>query len=114
MRKICLGLALWTAVLTVPASATDIKVVTPKELWNLFEKPGRPKYPYEARRSRTTGSGIFRMYIDPDGHVRSVAVMKSTGSKVLDLAAAAGLYQSRMKPGRRLEIDMPVRFTMSR
>jgi hypothetical protein len=44
-----------------------------------------------------------------------VAVMKSTGSKILDLAAAGGLYQSKLKASnKRREIDMPVTFTMTR
>jgi TonB family protein len=104
------------AILGVAASANavDVKVVTPRELWALFDKRMVPIYPYEARRGHIEGAGIFRMYIDADGVVRSVAVMKSTGSKILDLAAAGGLYRCHGKPGRRREVDMPVRFTMTR
>jgi TonB family protein len=94
--------------------AIDVKVVTSKELWALFDRKALPIYPYEARRGHITGSGIFRMYINPDGGVRNVAVMKSTGSKILDLAAAGGLYRWHAIPGRSREVDMPVRFTMSR
>ncbi|MDQ6655368.1 MAG: energy transducer TonB [Verrucomicrobiota bacterium] len=96
------------------SSAVEMKVVTPKELWGLFDKHGIPQYPYEARRSRIEGTGLFRMYIEADGNVRTVGVMKSTGSAILDLAAAGGLYQWHAKPGRRREVDMPVRFKMSR
>lgn len=92
----------------------DTKVVTPKELWAMFPTKALPLYPYEARRARATGSGIFRMYIEPDGRVRAVGVMKSTGNKELDLAAAGGLYRWRAFPGKRREVDMPVSFTMSR
>jgi len=99
---------------TVSANAIEIKVVTPKELWTLFDRKALPIYPYEARRGRIQGSGIFRMYINLDGSVRTVAVMKSTGSPILDLAAAGGLYRWHAKSGRRREIDMPVRFTLSR
>ncbi len=94
--------------------AVEIKVVTPPELWALFDRKAWPIYPYEARRARSTGSGIFRMYIEPDGHVRAVGVMKSTGSKFLDLAAAGGLYRWHAIPGKRREVDMPVTFTMTR
>ena len=93
--------------------AVESRVVTPQELWSLFEKRPSPFYPYEARRARTTGSGLFRMYVNRDGTVRAVGVMKSTGSKALDLAAAAGLYRSRLKPGRNREVDIPVAFTMT-
>lgn len=94
--------------------AADTKVVTPAELTSLFVKRGLPQYPYEARRAYQSGTGLFRMYVEPDGQVRTVAVMKSTGSKILDLAAAGGLYQWRAKPyPKRREIDMPVRFSMA-
>jgi len=96
------------------SSAGEIRVVTPKELWALFDKRGIPQYPYEARRAHATGSGIFRMYINADGSVRTVGVMKSTGNKILDLAAAGALYQWHAKPGRRREVDMPMGFRMSR
>ena len=101
-----------TVTCLVPSYGAEIKVVTPKELWAIFDKKMIPVYPYEARRARITGSGLFRMYINPDGSVRTVAVMKSTGSKILDLAAAGGLYHCHAKPGRRREVDMPVTFTM--
>jgi len=104
-----------TMLLCSNARGTEVKVVTPQELWVLFDKKGTPQYPYEARRSGITGSGIYRMYIDPDGNVRTVGVIKSTGNKFLDLAAAGGLYQWHAKPtGKRREIDMPVTFTMKR
>lgn len=96
------------------ALCVDTKVVTPTELWALFPTKAVPIYPYDARRARATGSGIFRMYIEPDGRVRAVGVMKSTGNKDLDLAAAGGLYRWRALPGNRREVDMPVTFSMTR
>jgi TonB family protein len=80
----------------------------------MFLRFGRIEYPYAARRTRRTGSGIFRLYIHPDGKVKTVGVVKSTGHADLDLAAAAGLYHCLAKPGGRREVDMPVTFTMSR
>lgn len=91
-----------------------VKVLTPDEVLALFPTKVRPIYPYEARRARATGTGIFRMYINPDGTVRTVGVMKSTGNKDLDLAAAAGLYRWKAIRGKRREVDMPVTFTMGR
>ena len=100
--------------LRATAFSVETKVVTPQELWALFPVKAAPLYPYDARRARATGSGIFRMYIEPDGTVRAVGVMKSTGNKDLDLAAAGGLYRWKAFAGKRREIDMPVAFTMSR
>lgn len=112
-RGCVLWLATCMAVFAIPSHAADIRVVTPPELWALFPTKAMPIYPYEARRSRTTGSGLYRMYINADGSVQAVGVMKSTGSKILDLAAAGGLYRWRAHPGRRREVDMPVTFTMT-
>lgn len=112
-RTAVLGSLALLLSLVQTVKAADTKVVTPPELWAMFPTKALPLYPYEARRSRTTGSGLFRMYIEPDGRVRAVGVMKSTGSKVLDLAAAGGLYRWRAFPGKRREVDMPVTFSMS-
>lgn len=107
--------AIFALIVSSPTTAAgaETKVVTPKELWALFPVKALPIYPYEARRARATGSGIFRMYIQPDGRVRAVGVMKSTGNKELDLAAAGGLYRWKAFPGKRREVDMPVTFSMS-
>jgi TonB family protein len=94
--------------------AIQFTVVTPNELMALFVKKGIPQYPWAARRSRIEGSGLFRMYVNENGTVTSVGVMKSTGSTILDIAAAGGFYQWRAKPGRRREIDMPITFTLRR
>lgn len=108
---------LLAAVLTVASgafAAVETKVVTGHELWSLFEKRMHPVYPYEARQAHMSGSGLYRMYVDPDGTVRNVAVMKSTGFNILDLAAAGGLYHCKAKPfPRPREIDMPVTFTLA-
>lgn len=113
-KNILLGLVALPVLVEPSFARAETKVVTPPELWALFPTKALPIYPYEARRSRTTGSGLYRMYINADGTVRAVGVMKSTGSEILDLAAAGGLYRWRAKPGRRREVDMPVTFTMTR
>jgi TonB family protein len=108
-------LGLFAVYASISARDVETKVVTPPELWSLFEVKKYPVYPYEAMRSRITGSGIFRIYANPDGTIRTVGVMKSTGSQILDLAAAGGLYHCKLKPSnKRREIDMPVTFTTTR
>lgn len=113
-RRSIAGLLVLVAILTFTSNAfaaVETKVVTGSELWPLFAKRAYPIYPYEARRAYMSGAGLYRMYIEPDGTVRTVGVMKSTGSKILDLAAAGALYQWKAKPyPRRREIDMPVAF----
>jgi TonB family protein len=101
------------AATSVGARVPEITYATSAEMLAMFPKKCPPKYPYEARRAGLQGAGVFRMYIDQSGVVTRIGVMKSTGHEMLDLAASAGLACWRAKPGRRRELDMPVKFTLS-
>lgn len=119
-RRFTTALFVFAAILTLGSAASAVaagdvetRVVTGPELRSLFAKIMYPVYPYEARRAHLSGAGIYRMYVEPGGTVRSVGVMKSTGSPILDLAAAGGLYHCKAKPyARQREIDMPVTFVL--
>jgi TonB family protein len=102
------------AVFCAPPAAADAKVryATSAEVLAMFPKKYTPSYPYEARRARMHGSGIFRLYIDKDGVVTTVGVIKSTGHKLLDINAAYGLIHWRAHPGRAREVDLPVTFSI--
>lgn len=112
--RIAAAAAAFALVVALPTRSlcAETKVVTPDELAALFPVKAYPIYPYNARRARASGSGIFRMYVEPDGRVRAVGVMKSTGNRDLDLAAAGGLYRWKAFPGKRREVDMPVTFSL--
>ena len=74
----------------------------------------RPEYPYEARRSKTTGSGVCVMTVDPgSGSVTSADMAQSTGSPILDNAATAAFRRWRFKPGTVSRVRTPITFTMS-
>jgi TonB family protein len=74
----------------------------------------QPQYPYEARSRHVTGSGLFRITLDlSTGSVANVAVIKSTGTPVLDNSVLQAFRQCRWKPGKWKEIDIPVVFTMA-
>jgi TonB family protein len=113
---VCTGVILFAVVIATPLQASDVKITyaSSKEVQAMFIKHGSFHYPWIARRQYRSGSGIFRVFINPDGKVRTVAVLRSTGHSDLDLAAAAGFYGSLFKPGRRRELDLPVAFTLSR
>src|SRR5437764_11378363 len=50
----------------------------------------RPNYPYEARRSGTTGSGIAQLIVNfAAGNVVDVRMAQSTGSPILDNATVS-------------------------
>jgi len=113
--KAC-AFALLICCLSAAARAERVKIIysSGADAIAMFPYHPTPTYPKAARLSRTTGSGIFRIYVNPDGTVKTVGVIKSTGSSVLDLAAAAGLYKWRAHPGKRREVDMPVTFVLNR
>lgn len=113
---LCAGLVLSTAASAAPRQTSGPKVTyaSGPEIRAMFIKFGRIDYPRIARHQNRSGSGIYRVYINPDGKVRTVGVVRSTGHQDLDLAAAAGLYHSLLKPGRRRELDLPVTFMLGR
>ena len=60
----------------------------------------KPEYPFGARAARITGSGVFILRIHiKTGIVTQVILGLSTGSALLDKAAAQTLIQWRFKPG---------------
>jgi TonB family protein len=69
-----------------------------------------PKYPPEARLSRISGSGRFRIIFSADGEARDVRVIQSTGKPVLDQAAADSLRQWRSEPGHEWSVVVPITF----
>jgi TonB family protein len=74
----------------------------------------RPEYPYEARRSKTTGSGVCVMTVDMgSGAVTSAEMAQSTGSPILDNAATSAFRRWRFKPGTVSRVRTPITFTMS-
>jgi TonB family protein len=82
----------------------------PDNFWAYTDR----KFPYdrEARISRMSGTGIFRLRIDErTGSVTEVAVMQSTGWKHLDQAAAQTLVRWKARvPATRQTVTVPVTF----
>jgi len=84
---------------------------------NFWEYTNR-QFPYdsEARMQRMSGTGMFQLRIDQKtGKVTAVAVLKSTGWKHLDQAAAATLVAWRARvPVSQITVTVPVTFLSSR
>ena len=78
---------------------------------NLLLSHPRPEYPYEARRKRIRGSGVFLLRFDYEtGHVRQIHIVHSTGSPILDEAAVTVLKQWIAKPRSIHLMDVPITF----
>src|SRR3954462_15445289 len=66
-----------------------------------------PKYGWGLPECR----GWFKLTLDSGGRVLSVAVLKSTGHRVLDDSAVAALRQWRFRPVLENYLTMPIEFT---
>lgn len=79
-----------------------------------------PPYPLEALLAGVEGRPIFRVRISVEGHVESFKLATSSGSEVLDNAAAATIRHWRFEPARRngvpveFEVLIPVTFSIRR
>jgi TonB family protein len=74
-----------------------------------------PDYPYEARIQRMTGSGVFLLTFNLDGHAEKAEVLQSTGYTLLDSAALQAFQRWRaIKNPPFLQAKVPVTFTMGR
>src|SRR5438874_11164139 len=92
------GTGRWAAapVESPTASPTPKLARNPRVIYN-----PAPRYPYEARMLRsgpTTGAGKFRVTFDPNGQVKNVQAIESTGQAVLDQAAVKALQQWKAEP----------------
>jgi TonB family protein len=73
-----------------------------------------PDYPYEARIQRMTGSGVFLLTFNLDGHAEKAEVLQSTGYTLLDSAALQAFQRWRaIKNPTFLQAKVPVTFTMT-
>jgi TonB family protein len=71
-------------------------------------------YPEEARNKKTTGSGVYELRINRAGATTSVAIVKSSGSSVLDTAATTAFKKWRFKPATFRTIRIPVSWAVNR
>ena len=78
-----------------------------------FRKEQRPDYPYEARNASMRGSGVFILNInEKTGVIESIRIKKSTGHRILDLAAMKAFITYRFKPHTPTRVWIPVSFWM--
>jgi TonB family protein len=78
---------------------------------NFISSP-HPAYPYEARRSKATGSGKFLLTVAPDGSVTDVSAVQSTGNAILDQTTISTFHRWRCKPGVYTKVYVPITYTL--
>jgi TonB family protein len=77
-----------------------------------LNSPG-PGYPQQAQTTKATGTGVYELRIDKAGVTRTVVVVKSSGSDVLDKAATTTFRGWRFKPGIFTSIRIPVSWSVN-
>jgi len=72
----------------ITAATREYKYAAYLDAWRRkVEQVGNLNYPEEARRRGLSGNLILDVALNPDGSVREVSVVRSSGSPVLDQAA---------------------------
>ncbi|HJT81455.1 MAG TPA: TonB family protein [Chthoniobacterales bacterium] len=104
----------WSAVDKSGKQFTYRQFPQPVPLWTKdVTKAVKPEYPYEERKRKHTGIGMFRLEIDVEtGKVRRVTVIKSTKYNRLDEAAKNALVGWRFRPNTWKELSLPVDFAL--
>jgi TonB family protein len=74
--------------------------------------PG-PGYPQEAQRTKAAGSGVYELRLDKAGVPKTVVIVKSSGSVVLDKAATTTFQKWRFKPGIFTSVRVPVAWSVN-
>lgn len=74
----------------------------------------RPEYPYQARASHITGSGVCVVTVDTaTGAVTDATMAQSIGNPILDNSAVSAFRRWRFKPGTVSKVKIPITFTMT-
>jgi TonB family protein len=99
-----------TLLIIASADVMLAKRYSDAELAAMFVSQEKPYYPVELRRRGITGSGMFRLYIDEQGRVTRIGILRSTGNTELDALAMRAMVHWRARPGPKREVDQPCTF----
>jgi TonB family protein len=70
-----------------------------------------PEYPYEAKRSDVTGTGVCVMTVHTEsGKVTDAIMAQSTGNAVLDKVTTETFKRWRFKPGTVSQVRVPITY----
>jgi TonB family protein len=130
MRAATIAICVMLLCIATAKSSTVRVELTPAEAAAIGTNTPFPEYPLEARRRRTTGSGMFAMEVEyQTGIVRRLHIERSTGSALLDQAAMVALRKWRFKPqalrvlqrkydptdkSPEMGVHVPITFTLSK
>jgi protein TonB len=90
-----------TAAAVGGGSAGGGESVAPPSYKAAYLQNPAPRYPAAARRNGEEGTVLLRVLVTPDGKAAKVEVDRTSGSPVLDSAAADAVSRWRFVPARR-------------
>ena len=84
----------------IASAASNVpKIYSVEEAAQVLRYAVKPEYSDEARRLRISGSGLFELRFEYEtGRLKGIHIVVSTGSRVLDHDAIAGLKEWKAKP----------------
>ena len=74
----------------------------------------RVAYPEEAQTAKIAGNGLYELRVDKAGATIAVAIVKSSGSALLDKAATSTFKKWRFKPAVFRAVRIPVSWSVKR
>lgn len=83
-----------------PEDSTDHDQVMTRFTSARYDKTPKPNYPEAARRAGKEGRVLLRVLVDEEGRSKTIDINQSSGSEVLDQAAAEAMKRWRFHPAR--------------
>jgi TonB family protein len=107
-----IGLAAAAPILSGVASAQRVEVdqAVARQYKQTLLSGSDIVYPAEPLKLKQGGTGVFVMFLRPDGTVKSVNTQRSTGNAILDAETKRTLLTYRFKPGTIPTQVFPVTF----
>lgn len=95
------------------ADEPQLTTVEEAQTKQLLVFAAKPTYPYDARRARVSGWGLFDLKFDYEtGNLREIHVAKNTGNNYLDGHAIGALKLWKAKPRSIHTLRVPINFTL--
>jgi protein TonB len=91
----------------MPAAPTIDRPVASADLGVQCPDRQPPHYPAQSRREREQGEVVLRVLIDDTGHIGSVTIVRSSGSRRLDEAARTAVESWHCSPAQRDGHNVP-------
>jgi TonB family protein len=95
-------------------SDDHISTLSDEELTRYAIVSPSASYPEAAQKAKMSGSGLYELKINKAGTATAVAIVKSSGSPVLDQAARSAFLKWRFKPGVFRSVRVPVTWSVNR